>query len=84
MGGSEIDASGASDTSESEAPPVPKKRSGKGKKAAARSADHPRCGRFRVWAVLKMGAELEASEVWAIQGKRIRVLLSATLPKPES
>jgi hypothetical protein len=34
--------------------------------------------------VPKMGAELEESEVWAVQGKRIRVLHVATLPKLES
>jgi hypothetical protein len=34
--------------------------------------------------VLRQGAELEASEVWAVQSQRIRVLQMATLPKPES
>jgi hypothetical protein len=32
----------------------------------------------------KKRAELEACDQGAIQGKRIRVLLKATLPKPES
>jgi hypothetical protein len=29
-------------------------------------------------------AELEACDRWAVQGKRVRVLHKATLPKPES